>query len=93
MSCVAKIYFGILNKRLQTYLEENKILVNEQNGFRASRSCIDHIYVLVSVLRNRKELGQDTFLAFIDYKKAFDSVDRNLLPYKLAKMGINGRMY
>ena len=93
MCCVAKIYSSILNARLQTYLENNQILVNEQNGFRASRSCIDHIFVLISVLRNRKQLGKDTFLAFIDYKKAFDSVDRNLLLYKLSKIGINGRMY
>ena len=93
MCCIAKIYSSILNARLQKYLEQNKILVDEQNGFRASRSCIDHIFVLVSVLRNRKQLGKDTFLAFIDYKKAFDSVERNLLLYKLAKMGVNGRMY
>ena len=40
--CVAKIYSSILNKRLQNYLEKNNILVEEQNGFRAGRSCIDH---------------------------------------------------
>ena len=93
LCCVAKVYSSILNRRLQIYLENNNILVDEQNGFRASRSCIDHIFVLVTVLRNRKQLGKDTFLAFIDYKKAFDSVERNLLLYKLAKTGINGRMY
>ena len=93
MCCVAKIYSSILNRRLQNYIENNNILVNEQNGFRASRSCIDHIFVLVSVLRNMKELGKETFLAFIDYKKVFDSVERNLLLYKLGKMGVNGRIY
>ena len=93
LCCVAKIYSSILNRRLQTYLENNDLLVNEQNGFRASRSCMDHIFVLVTVIRNRKEMGKDTFLAFIDYKKAFDSVDRNCLLYKLAKIGINGKMY
>ena len=93
LCCVAKVYSSILNRRLQIYLEENNILVDEQNGFRASRSCIDHIFVLVTVLRNRKEMGKGTFLAFIDFKKAFDSVERNLLLYKLAKIGINGRMY
>ena len=77
--CVAKIYSSILNKRLQKYLETNNILVEEQNGFRVGRSCIDHIFVMCTVLRNRKLLGQDTFICFIDYKKAFDSVDRNLL--------------
>ena len=43
--CIAKIYSSILNKRLQKYLETNKILADEENGFRCSRSCIDHIYV------------------------------------------------
>ena len=67
--CVAKIYSSILNKRLQKYLETNNILVEEQNGFRTGRSCIDHIFVMCSVLRNRKMMGKDTFLCFIDYKK------------------------
>ena len=65
MCCVAKIYSSILNRMLQTYIETINILVNKQNGLRASRSCIEHIFVLVSVLRNRKELGKETFLAFI----------------------------
>ena len=91
--CVAKIYSSILNKRLQKYLEANKILADEQNGFRAGRSCIDHIYVMCTVLRNRKLLGKETFLCFIDFKKAFDSVDRNLLLFKLSNIGVNGHMY
>jgi hypothetical protein len=66
--CVAKIYSGILNKRLQKYLEANNILAEEQNGFRAGRSCIDHIFIMCTVLRNRNLLGKDTFLCFIDYK-------------------------
>ena len=91
--CVAKTYSSILNKRLQKYLEENNILVEEQNGFRVGRSCIDHIFVMCTVLRNRKLLGKETFLCFIDYKKAFDSVDRNLLLYKLSVIGVNGHIY
>ena len=67
--CVAKIYSAILNKRLQKYLETNSILAEEQNGFRVGRSCIDHIFVMCTVLRNRKMLGKETFLCFIDYKK------------------------
>ena len=74
-------------------METNKILVDEQNGFRACRSCIDHIFVLCTVLRNRKLQGKDTFICYIDYKKAFDSVDRNLLLYKLSQIGITGNMY
>ena len=93
MCCVAKLYSSILNRRLQLFLEKNKILVEEQNGFRASRSCIDHILVLCSILRNRKALGLSTFLSFIDFQKAFDSIDRNLLFFKLSQIGISGKFY
>ena len=68
-------------------------MVEEQNGFRASRSCIDHILVLCSILRNRKALGLSTFLSYIDFQKAFDSVDRNLLFFKLSQIGVTGNFY
>ena len=55
MCCVAKLYSSILTTRLQKYLEKNVLLVDEQNGFRSKRSCIDHLFTLVTVLRNRKE--------------------------------------
>ena len=93
MCCIAKMFSKLLNKRLQSYLESNQILANEQNGFRANRSCIDHVYALCTILRNRKIMGQDTFIAFIDFPKAFDSVDRHLLLYKLSMIGISGKFY
>ena len=93
MCCIAKIYSTLLNNRLQKFLDKNSILVDEQNGFRASRSCIDHIFSLVTILRIRKSQGKSTFLGFIDFKKAFDSVDRTLLLHKLSKVGIVGNIY
>ena len=82
-----------MNKRLQNYLEKNEILAEEQNGFRTGRSCIDHIYIMCTVLRNRKAMGKEMFVCFIDYKKAFDSINRNLMLYKLSRVGIKGYMY
>ena len=35
----------------------------------------------------------DTFAAFLDLRKAFDSVQRDFLFYKLRKIGINGKLY
>ena len=71
LSCLYKLYTSMLNLRLTNYCENNNYLVDEQNGFRPKRSCQDHIYVLSSIIRNRKVQKKDTFCAFVDFKKSF----------------------
>ena len=39
-----KIYADILNIRLSKWIKYNNYLVEEQNGFRCNRSCLEHIY-------------------------------------------------
>ena len=93
LSAVSKLYTSTLNIRLSKYAEENNLIVEEQNGFRENRSCLDHIFVLHDILRIRKQLNSHTFCAFIDFKKAFDFVDRDFLLHKLQKSGIDGNFY
>ena len=69
-------------------MEENELL-SEQNGFRSGRSCEDHVFTLNSIIRNNESL----FASFIDLKKAFDFVDRDMLLYKLLLYKIDGKMY
>ena len=92
ISIPCKVYADILNVRIQSWLEENNLLAEEQNGFRANRNCVDHIYSLYSVINNRKIKKQSTFICFVDFRKAFDTVDRSCLWYKLMKIGISGRI-
>ena len=49
ISVPRKVYAHILNARLETWLEENNILCDEQNGFRKDRSCLDHPVALITV--------------------------------------------
>ena len=93
LSCVCKGFTNILNKRLSSYYETSNILVDEQNGFRPNRSCIDHIFSLTTVIRNRLTKKQDTFACFIDFQKAFDFVNRDLLLYRLLLDKVDGNMY
>ena len=88
-----KLYTSVLNNRLVGYLEDNGIYVDEQNGFRKHRACVDHLYTLTSIIRNRKQNKQDTFSCFIDMRKAFDSVDRVCMFYKLLQCGVSGKLY
>ena len=70
------------------YLETNNILHDEQNGFRGKRSCIDHIFTLTSVIRNKMQSNADVFACFVDFRKAFDFVNRDML---LLRMGFQVR--
>ena len=92
LSVPYKIYADILNQRLTKWLETNKLLVDEQNGFRKNRSCGEHIYSLYTIINNRKLSRQSIFVGFVDFHKAFDIVNRNLLWFKLMSIGISGRI-
>ena len=90
-SFVAKSYCRILNTRLRDWLESNDALSDEQNGFRVNRSCQDHIFALTSIIENRMYQKKDTFACFVDFKKAFDCVNRDLLWEKLStRFGLFG---
>ena len=93
ISIPCKIYADILNIRLSKWIEDNDYLVEEQNGFRRNRSCMEHIYSLYSVINKRKLNKHSTFACFVDAKKAFDTVNRDCLWYKLLTMGISGKMF
>ena len=58
--------------------------------FEKFSSCLDHIYLLNSLLSNRKMSKKDTFVCFVDAKKAFVTVGSECLWFKLSKIGIHG---
>ena len=92
ISIPCKIYANILNKRLLLWLEGNGLIADEQNGFRKNRSCQDHVYALYSLIHNRKLRKKETYTCFVDCRKAFDTVNRDCLWFKLMSFGIHGKI-
>ena len=90
-SSVYKLYCQILNHRLTAWSEVNIVLCDEQNGFRPGRCTIDHVDKITNVLENRLKKKIGTFAAFIDFFKAYDRFNRELLWHKLSKLGISRR--
>ena len=72
------------------FLEASELVADVQNGFRRECSCLHHIYSLTTIVRNHKNCNLSTYAAFVDFRKAFDATDRELLQCTLFNLGING---
>jgi hypothetical protein len=77
LNTASKIYAQILKMKLNTIA---KGFLNENlNLFRKGRSCTDAIFSLEQILEKRREFNLPTYVLFLDYEKAYDSVDRSKL--------------
>ena len=92
LSCVGKLFTAALNNRVKNFLDSRGIIGDEQAGFRDGFSTIDHIFALNSIIELYMSKRKKLFCAFIDYKKAFDLVDRTSLWCKLISEGVNGKI-
>ena len=92
---VSKVYTDILHDRVSDWAETNDIIVEEQAGFRKSYSTIDHIFTIYSMVQRQFDKGQKLYVAFVDFRKAFDFVNRDALWHIIDKTGIrkNSKMY
>ncbi|VDP27475.1 unnamed protein product [Schistosoma margrebowiei] len=63
-------------------------LRDQQAGFRKDRSCTDQIAALRIIVEQSIEWNSSLYINFIDYEKAFDSVDRTILWKLLRHYGV-----
>ena len=82
-----------MNKRLTKLVENNNLLAEEQNGFRKKRSCLDHLFVLCTIIRKRKKQNLPTYTCFIDLSHEFDSIKHSLSWYITVNSGVHGKLY
>ena len=92
LSCVGKLFTAALNCRITKFLELTGSLGDEQAGFREGFSTMDYVFVLHSIINIYLSKKKRLYCSFIDYKKAFDLVDRASLWKKLLGNGINGKI-
>ena len=69
--------FKILQARLQQYVKRELPVV--QAGFRKGRGTKDQIANIHWVMEKAREFQKNIYFCFIDYAKAFDSVDHKKL--------------
>ena len=79
LSAVGKVLADILLQRLQFVLTD--VYPASQHGYRSDRGTIDGIFTVRQLMeKTRKQrIGCNLYIAFIDFTKAFDTVNRQLL--------------
>ena len=77
ISHASKVMLKILQARLQQYM--NRELPDVQAGFRKGRETRDQIANICWIMGKAREFQKNIYFCFIDYTKAFDSVDNNKL--------------
>lgn len=88
----SKIFEKILHTSIYSFLETNKILIDEQYGFRKNKSVNAAIYALVEHVLINMDNRTPVVALFMDMSKAFDHVSHKILINKLEKCGIRGNI-
>ena len=86
----SKILEKRYNKRLEKFIDKNNILSTSQYGFRTNMSTSHALIDLVEEISTSLDKKKYTLGVFIDFKKAFDTVNHSVLIEKLNHYGVRG---
>ena len=74
--------------RMDKWAEDEGLRSPWQFSFRRDRGTVEAAFVLRHVIGQSRHMGKPMFAAFIDFKKAYDRVDRTLLWQCLRSLGV-----
>jgi hypothetical protein len=90
LSAIAKLFTRTICNRIKTTMEGEQ--GEEQAGFRAGFSTIEHIATICELIERCKEFHIPLYLCFVDFEKAFDSVELNALWRSMQSQGVHPQL-
>ena len=87
-SNLGKVLEHLVKKQLQKFIEQEEVLNPAQHGFRPNRSCISQLLDHYDTVMKNLEEGSLYDVIYLDFAKAFDTVDRFVLAKEMQKLGI-----
>ena len=87
LSCLGKLFTMCINVRLTKFVSDQGIIGEEQVAFREFYSTLDHIFVLNELINIYLHKKKRLYCCFIDYQKAFDTINRSALWGKVIANG------
>ena len=94
MSCLGKLFLSVLNSRLMNYVLGEDILTPSALGFVPGNRTSDALIIINNLVKKIcHKQNKKLFSCFVDFRKAFDRVPRDLLLKKLLNYGITGKFF
>ena len=87
---IYKVYSGAIAKRLTCWAVETGKLSSSQTGFLPYEGCLEHNFVLRSVLQDARRRKKDLTVSWLDLKDAYSSVPHSILLRVLRMAGLGG---
>ena len=91
-SHICKVFEKIVVKKLINYFNDMNLFNPNQHGFRSGRSCLSQLLEHHQRILEILEGGDCADVIYLDFSKAFDKVDHNILLSKLRVLGISGQL-
>ena len=85
LAVIAKLFCSVLSNRMTSHMQV--IGLEAQCGFMPGKSTVDAIFTMRVSLQKRFRFQKDTWVLFVDFVKAFDTVPREMLFRVLARLG------
>ena len=92
-SHLIKIFEKVIRKNVVQYMDKHKLFNESNHGFRQSLSCLSQLLAHYDDILNLLEQGLNVDVVYLDFAKAFDKVDFNIVLQKIRNLGIGGNLY
>ena len=88
-----KIFARVINERLYNWAEEHNKINESQSGFRRNYSTTDNLFSLNAIIQKylSRKCGR-FYCLYVDFKKAFDTLNHKKIFEMLRRIGVNGHM-
>ena len=90
LPCFSKIFESLMYNRLISFINKHNLLYKYQFGFKKGNSTNMALILLVDKISEAIQKGEYVLGVFLDFSKAFDTINHNILCRKLECYGIRG---
>lgn len=92
-SVINTVFEKILSVHINKFISKYNILSPHQHGFRPQKSTSSAVFTLTHLLNTALQQNKIAVVAYLDIRKAFDTVDHHILLNKINNLGLRGKIH